>query len=489
MTTRILLVDAHAIVRQGLRTLLDKEADFEVVAEVETGEAAVRLVLETNPDVVILDLTMAGLKGLDQVHQLVAAAIGTKVVGLSIYSDRRFVAEVLKAGASGYVLKEHAFEELALAIRSVQSNKTYISTGLSGFVIQDYIELIRESEIRFRTIFEGSNIGIALVDQDGRIVESNPALQELLGYSQEELRTKEFTEFIQPEEVAGCKDLFQDLVSGSRKSYRVEKQYRGKDGHLAWGRLLVSPFRGAGSKGQFAIGMLEDIGEQKQAEAKLGDYQEKLRSVALELSLTEERERRRLATDLHDHVGQILALAQIKLGALRESAFNGQMGPLDEIRKLIEQTIRYTRSVGFELSPPILYDLGFEAAVEWLAEQVQEQHGVHIKVVADQSLKPLNDEIRILLFQLLRELLTSMVKRAKPNNVAILISRNGSRMGVEIDNDGLEVDLGAETLAPSPNGLGLFSIRERLKYLGGSLQVESEPGHGTKMSLWVPLKI
>ncbi len=221
---------------------------------------------------------------------------------------------------------------------------------------------------------------------------------------------------------------------------------------------------------------------------RFGDYQEKLRSVALELSLTEERERRRLATDLHDHVGQILALAQIKLGALRESASNGQVGPLDEIRQLIEQTIRYTRSVGFELSPPILYDLGFEAAVEWLAEQVQEQHGVHIKVAADRNPKPLNDEIRILLFQLLRELLTNMVKRAKPNNVAILISRNGSSLGVEIENDGLEVDLGTETLAPSPNGLGLFSIRERLRYLGGRLQVESDPGHGTKMSLWVPLK-
>ena len=207
----------------------------------------------------------------------------------------------------------------------------------------------------------------------------------------------------------------------------MEKQYRRKDGRLSWGRLSVSPFRGAGSEGQFAIGMLEDIGEQKQAEAKIRDYQEKLRSVALELSLTEERERRRLATDLHDHVGQILALAQIKLGALRESASNGLIAPVDEIRQLLEQTISYTRSLGFELSPPILYDLGFEAAVEWLAEQIQEQHGVQIKVAADRSPKPLNDEIRILLFHLVRELLANLVKRAKPNNVAVLISRNGSR--------------------------------------------------------------
>ncbi len=488
MTTRILLVDDHVVVRQGLRTLLDKEPDFEVTAEVDTGEAAVRLVLETNPDVVILDLTMAGLKGLDPVHQLVAAAPATKVIGLSIYSDRRLVVEVLKAGAFGYVLKEHAFEELAVAIRAVQDHKTYISTGLSGFVIQDYIELLRDSEVRFRTIFEDSNIGIALVDKEGRIVESNPALQSLLGYSQEDLRTKEFSEFIQPEEAAGCKDLFQELVAGKRQSYRHEKQYLGKDGRLAWGRLTVSPFRGAGSEGQFAIGMLEDISDQKQAQAKVSDYQEKLRSVALELSLTEERERRRLATDLHDHVGQILALAQIKLGALRESASNGQIRALDEVRQLIEQTIRYTRSVGFELSPPILYDLGFEAAVEWLAEQIQEQHGVHIKVAADRSPKPVDDEIRILLFQFLRELLTGMVRLAKPNNITVLISRNGTHMGVDIENDGFMAEPGPESTLPSPGELGLFSIRERLKFLGGSLQVESGPGLGTRMSLRVPLK-
>ncbi len=487
MTTRILLVDDHQVVRQGLRALLDKEADFEVAAEADTGEAALPLVSEIQPDVVILDLTMAGIKGLAPLHRLVAAAQGAKVIGLSIYSDRRFVVEVLKAGVFGYVLKEHAFEELAAAVRAVRDNKTYISTGLSGFVIQDYIELLRDSEVRFRTIFEATNIGIALVDQQGRMVETNPALQELLGYSQEELRDREFTEFLQPEEAAGCKDLFQELVSGTRASYRVEKQYKGKDG-LAWGRLFVSPFRRAGGEGQFAIGMLEDIGDQKQAEAKIRDYQEKLRSIALELSLTEERERRRLATDLHDHVGQILALAQIKLGALRESVSNGQVGALDEVRQLIEQTIRYTRSVGFELSPPILYDLGFEAAVEWLAEQIQEQHGVRVKLAADRSPKPLSDEVRILLFQLLRELLAGVVKRAKPNNIAVLISRDGSGMALEIENDGFAADLGPDLALPSPNELGLFGIRERLKYLGGSLQVDAAPGQRIKMTLRVPLK-
>ncbi|MCX5892620.1 MAG: PAS domain S-box protein [Deltaproteobacteria bacterium] len=488
MPTRILLADEHQVVRQGLRSLLDKELDFDVVEEADSGEEVVRLAREAKPDVVILDLGMAGLKGLHPVHQIMAAAPSTKVIGLSMYGDRRFVVEVLMAGAYGYVLKDYAFEELAVAIRAVQDHKTYISQGLSNLVIQDYIEILRDSEGRFRTIFEGNTVGVALLDRECRIVECNSALQELLGYSQDELTGQEFSRFGLPDEVARCKELFNELLDGKRPSIHLEKHYKRKDGRLSWGRLTVSPFRGVGHEGQFALGMLEDISHQKQAETRIRDYQEKLRSVVLELSITEERERRRLATDLHDHVGQILALAQIKLGAMRGSASACLVAPMDEIRRLIEQTICYTRSMTFELSPPILYDLGFEAAVEWLGELLQEQYGIRLKVAADRTPKPLDDEIRVLLFQMVRELLVNVVKRSKPNNIAVLINRNGNNMWVKIENDGAELDLAADSLSPSADGLGLFSIRERLTYLGGRLEVESAPNQGTLLTMVVPLK-
>jgi PAS domain S-box-containing protein len=487
MTTRILLADEYQIVRQGLGALLEKEPDLEVVGEAANGPAVMRQVQDLAPDIVLLDLALPELHGVEAIRQILAVAPQVKIIALSIFADRRFVVNILKAGASGYLLKDCAFEELTKAIRTVQEPKTFISPGLSDIVAQDYIEALRDSEARFRTIFEATTMGIALVDKDGRIIECNPALQRMLGYSQAELVNQMFTAFILPDDASRCKALFQKLVQGGEDSYQGEKKYVRKDGRTAWGRLNLSLLRGAKAEDHLAICMIEDITDQKQAEKEIRSYQEQLRSVASELSLTEERERRRLATDLHDHVGQILALAQIKLGAIRESASTHLVEPMDEVRRLIEQTIRYTRSLTFELSPPILYDLGFEAAVEWLAELVQDQQGITVKVQADRSSKPMDDEIRVILFQTVRELLANVVKHASAKNIRVFIAREEATLQVKIEDDGLGMGISADA-AKGPSGFGFFSIKERLKYLGGHLEVASEPGWGTRVTLQVPLK-
>jgi DNA-binding NarL/FixJ family response regulator len=137
---KIILADDHKIVRQGLRTLLEKEPDIEVIAEADDGRMAVRLARELSPQVIIMDVGMPDLNGIEATRQVLAEAPGIKVIGLSMHCDRRFVMNMLKAGASGYLLKDSAFEELASAIRRVLANKIYLSPEISNIVVKDYLQ-------------------------------------------------------------------------------------------------------------------------------------------------------------------------------------------------------------------------------------------------------------------------------------------------------------------------------------------------------------
>jgi DNA-binding NarL/FixJ family response regulator len=152
MSIRILLADDHKITRQGLRSLLEKQQDMEVVAEADNGRTAVRLAGEIAPDIVIMDLTMPDLNGVEATRQIVADSPDVKVIALSMHSDSLFVTEMLKSGAAGYLLKDCAFEELAKAIRIVLDGKTYLSPSISGVVVEDYVHRLSKVE------FSGSEV-------------------------------------------------------------------------------------------------------------------------------------------------------------------------------------------------------------------------------------------------------------------------------------------------------------------------------------------
>jgi signal transduction histidine kinase len=228
----------------------------------------------------------------------------------------------------------------------------------------------------------------------------------------------------------------------------------------------------------------------EQQATRLLRYQEQLRSLTSELSLAEERERRRIATDLHDRVGQALAVSKMKLGALREASAGGGMEErIDDIRDLIEQAIRETRSLIFEISSPILYELGFEAAVGWLAEEMEKQHAIRSLHRDDGHPKPLDDDIRVLLFQAVNELLINVAKHARANQVEITTERDGGRIRVVVEDNGNGWEPSEICNRWGRNqGFGLFSIRERLKHVDGSLDVESRPGIGTRITVTAPLK-
>jgi len=140
MSIRILIAEDHKIVRQGLRSLLEQQPDVEVVAEAGDGREALRLVQETSPNIVVMDVVMPDLNGIEATRQIIARAPGVKVLALSMYSDSRLITGMLSAGASGYLLKESALEELVQAIHTVVTNQTHLSPAISRIVVKDYID-------------------------------------------------------------------------------------------------------------------------------------------------------------------------------------------------------------------------------------------------------------------------------------------------------------------------------------------------------------
>jgi signal transduction histidine kinase len=236
----------------------------------------------------------------------------------------------------------------------------------------------------------------------------------------------------------------------------------------------------------------QEISIRKRAESKVGAYQENLRSLASQLTLAEEQERRRLSVSLHDKIGHALALANIKLGELKKSLpgeFPGfPIGELEKTGSLLEQAIRDSRALTFKISSPILYELGLEAALESLTEQVQEDHGISVRFISDDQPKPLDDDVRVLLFQAVNELLVNVVKHAQAHNVEVSMRREGGNLRVEVGDDGVGFQVPkTEPRHRKQGGFGLFSIRERLRPCGGHLEVQSAPGAGTHVTLAVPL--
>jgi two-component system, NarL family, response regulator NreC len=146
MSIRVLLADDHKITRQGLRSLLEKQPDVEVVAEAENGRSAVRLAGELAPDIIIMDITMPDLNGIEATRQILSESPDIKIIALSMHSDTLFVTEMLKSGAAGYLLKDCAFEELTRAIKTVVDNKTYLSPSISGIVVDDYIHRLSKAD-------------------------------------------------------------------------------------------------------------------------------------------------------------------------------------------------------------------------------------------------------------------------------------------------------------------------------------------------------
>ncbi len=360
-----------------------------------------------------------------------------------------------------------------------------------------------ESESRLKAIVESAVDGIITIDDQGLIHSVNPAVERLFGYRSDALLGCNIN-MLMPSPYRGGQES--DLVVGQELS---DPSLRGLGREMLGVRNDGSSF-----PVELAISenhlddhvtytvLLRDITERKKVQEQMRGWtieleqrvaertqellhsRTRLRALASELTLTEQRERQRLATELHDYLAQLLVFGRIKLSQAKRGNLGPATGLVQELDDMLDEALTYTRSLVAQLSPPVLREFGLVVAIKWLAEQMR-RHEMTVAVHCDLDLAQVREDQAVLLFQSARELLINVSKHAGTAQASISVWIEEGMLHLCVADEGVGFDQASTANFTTPM-FGLFSIRERMDALGGRMTVESSPGRGTKITLVIP---
>jgi len=508
--SRVLVVDDNADMRGYLGRLLSQHYDVEAVSN---GRIALARVATDPPDLVLTDVMMPEIDGFGLLCEL-RRRPETKtlpVILLSARAGEESRIEGLERGADDYLIKPFSAKELLARVAA--------HLEIARVRREAERTLLHQSK-QFETLLNQAPLGVYLVDADLRIAQVNPIALSVFGdipnligrdfdevvhliwekpYADELLRIFQHTlktgePYIAPERIERRFDR------GVTESY----EWRIVRIVLADGRLgVVCYFRDVSVQvlarealrkseerlREFATQLEQLVGERTQ---ELVQSQTRLRALATELNLAEQRERKRLAAELHDHLQQMLVLGKLKLG---QGMRLPQAPPhaVEIMRKtddVLAEALEYTRTLVAELSPPVLHEHGLAAGLVWLANQMK-RHDLTVTVRVLESEISLPEDQAVLLFQSVRELLINAAKHARSPEATVVLQRVDGRVRIDVTDNGVGFDASAPA-AEIPQGtvsskFGLFSIRERMKALGGTFEILSSAGKGTVATLSLPV--
>lgn len=356
-------------------------------------------------------------------------------------------------------------------------------------------DALKASEQRYRD----------LVDTvDGMVWEADPntlkntfmsrQAERLLGYPVENWMQPGFwTEILHPDDRDWARAYCTSAI-GRGQPFEFEYRLVASDGRIVWVHDMVN-IEMEGGAPRWLRGITVDVTARKRAEQELRDMASsleqtvadrtgQLRQLAAQLSMAEERERHKLAQDLHDNLGQLLAVIRIKLSSIDAGSSGRTAAALIE---LVQQAEESVRTVTAQLSPPVLHTLGLVPALEWLGEEIERVYDLRVHVDHDNCRKHLVDEVQAVLYRSVRELLINVAKHAGVDEASLSCFCDGGRLNLVVSDAGSGFDP-AGHMGPwsGHNSFGLRSINERIRNLGGEVEIDSSPGNGSTITLSVP---
>ena len=421
------------------------------------------------------------------------------------------------SGGTGHIrLESKDHHDLAVFVGLISikvDNQSLHCAILTDLTEQNKYDRALAEEKFSRMILEQTGEAVVVCDAFGRIIRSSRATDRLV--QQSTLHTWFHEKFQFGSSITGMpacggepwnegRNVIKDVIAGrTLQGLEVTLQVANRNVPLL---LSGRPLQDEDENTIGAIITMVDITERKKAEQTLKDlndslehrivdrtrdllsYQKHLREMTSELVVTEQRERRRLANELHDYLAQLLVVCRMKLAQLNREGWNPDLKTnIEDIDKILTDSLEYTRTLIAELSPSILYELGIVPALVWLGGQF-ERHDLHVHIQEEEKNIPLSEDHAIFLFQSVRELLFNILKHADTKHATISLKKTAPHeLQVKVEDAGSGFHLSNESHDfARPGKFGLFSIRERVEALGGRIQIESKLGKGTCITLHVP---
>lgn len=319
--------------------------------------------------------------------------------------------------------------------------------------------------------------GILSISKSGGILRVNSRICELTGYDGSELLAMRFGQLF-----AGEEKPVEELLA-EEGGASVENTIVRRDGRFVAVEITSKEM----PDGTFQC-FVRDVSARKAMERELLEHHSRVNSMAIEVSLAEERERNRIAGELHDQVGPNLLLGKLKIDQLQarlpDAAYEEEF---EAVKEFISNSIQDIRSLTFQLRPPILANAGLEAALRWLAQDFEQNHGIQVSVLHEGDPVRLEYGIRVTLFQAVRELMLNVVKHASAEHVRITLNNDPGTLIIIVEDDGTGFSLTHDHEVHSKS-FGLFNTRQRIKYHGGQMHIDSSQGRGTRIFITVPLE-
>jgi signal transduction histidine kinase/ActR/RegA family two-component response regulator len=520
---RILIADDHELVRQGLRALLGARPAWEVCGEAADGLEAIEKAAELQPDIVLLDISMPRLSGLEAAPLIRRESPASQIVIVSQHDPAEMLPGALEAGVRGFVSKSDVGSNLLSLIDSiVQPGSPPDENGAepparqraeSLLIAQSQLlEMLRQRSAQFETLVDQAPIGVFLLDGDLRIRQVNPVARPSFGPFLD-LVGRDYCEVLReirtPEYAAKVVRIFRHTLATGESHHAIE-QSQPRDSSSAteyydWrvdriplpegGHGVVCYFRNASVEVQARAALQEarDHFESRVHERteELEKAYKSLRVLSMRMMQMQDEDRRRIARDLHDSAGQLLAALGMELASLdrRASALSPELA--DDINgslQLVQQLTQDIRTASYLLHPPLLDDAGLSGALRWYVAGLSKRSGIAITLELDEALGRLPRDLETAVFHIVQESLTNIHRHSGSKTATLRIARTDGRLLLDIEDEGsgIPADILRE-IQTQGSGVGIAGMRERVLHFNGDIRITSVDT-GTRIAVTFPVE-